>query len=533
MPQLELDVAVVGGGVAGAYAAWRLVKSRGLAGSLKQLADKAGGRLRVGLFEYSDRIGGRLYSMQMPGVPSLPIEVGGMRFLNTHTRVCQLVKKFGLDDRPFPVGDKRRTNLYYLRGRHFTEADWHRMSFRPPFALEQSERARSPGDLLIEVALRYRDQAEQMRGIGFWNLLENELSREAYLMVRDAVGYDTLVNNWSAAEAIPFLLADFPPDAQYRALNNGFQSLPLTMASRFEAAGGTIRYKHRLHSIEWDKPNGQLVLLFDTSEPTHRSIPQPPDPKNAETVRASHVLLAMPRRSIELLHPDSVLFREPAFEDHMRSVLAQPAFKIFAAYRKPWWEEVRGVNAGRSLTDLPIRQCYYWGTEKDAPHGAKDVTNSVLMASYSDGNSVEFWAGLAHHPERYVPPPAACPPGIGITPFVENQSASARLVAELQRQLRLIHGLNGLTPPNAAAQLPDPYAVVYREWTQEPYGGGWHFWKIGVNASRVARYMRQPVANCPLYICGEAWSRQQGWVEGALESADDVLENALQLSPLK
>jgi monoamine oxidase len=162
----------------------------------------------------------------------------------------------------------------------------------------------------------------------------------------------------------------------------------------------------------------------------------------------------------------------------------------------------------------------------------KGVKNSILMASYSDGASVEFWAGLARHRDRYTPPPFACPPGVGIPSFVENQSASRRLVEELQNQLRLLHGLNHLDPPNEGAQLLSPYVTVYRDWTQEPFGGGWHFWKIGVDSHAVMRFMRKPLDQVPLYICGEAWSRQQGWVEGALATADDVLENVLHLPPL-
>ena len=53
-----------------------------------------------------------------------------------------------------------------------------------------------------------------------------------------------------------------------------------------------------------------------------------------------------------------------AAEQHLQTVLAQPAFKIFAAYRRPWWQE-RNLLSGRSVTDLPVRQCYYWFPEKD------------------------------------------------------------------------------------------------------------------------------------------------------------------------
>jgi protoporphyrinogen oxidase len=529
----DVDIAVVGGGVAGAYAAWRLLQTEARRGPLQYMAAlNQDDKIRVELFEYSGRIGGRLYSLRLPGAPHLPIELGGMRFLNTHKRVMSLVGRFGLEARELLVEDKEGRNLYFLRGQHFAASDWKRASFSPPFDLAPQERGRTPGELLAEVALRYEKNADNFRDTGFWNLLLRELSKEAYDLARQAGGYDTLVNNWSAAEAIPFLLADFPADARYMALNKGFQSLPLTLAKEFEDFGGRISLKHRLHRIDWDEERQQIELLFDTTGGSPDFVvPQAPSSDNALRVRARHVILAMPRRAIELLHPDSVLFQSATFQNNLRSVLAQPAFKIFAAYRRPWWTETRGVVAGRALTDLPIRQCYYWGTEESAPRGETGVKNSILMASYSDGNSVEFWAGLARHPERYSAPPHAFPPGVGIPPFVQELSASQRLVEELQSQLRLLHGLNRLTPPTDGAQLLDPYVTVYRDWTKEPFGGGWHFWKIGSDARKIVSFMRRPFEKLPLSICGEAWSQQQGWVEGALETTDGVFESVFDLPP--
>ena len=75
-----------------------------------------------------------------------------------------------------------------------------------------------------------------------------------------------------------------------------------------------------------------------------------------------------------------------------------------------------------------------------------------------------------------------------------------------------------------------PYYAVFTDWTADPFGGGWHFWDIGIDSSRVRRQMRKPFAELPLHVCGEAWSSQQGWVEGALESADEVLSFFLPAS---
>ena len=54
-----------------------------------------------------------------------------------------------------------------------------------------------------------------------------------------------------------------------------------------------------------------------------------------------------------MLHPDSFIFDSETFEQDIRAVLAQPGFKIFTAYRQPWWNAAREVTAGRSVTDLP------------------------------------------------------------------------------------------------------------------------------------------------------------------------------------
>src|ERR1041384_3218853 len=83
------DVAIVGGGAAGTYAAWRLARERPY--------------LKTRLFEASDRIGGRLHSLSFPQAPHLIVEGGGMRFLDAHRHVSGLVRTLGLATREFPV----------------------------------------------------------------------------------------------------------------------------------------------------------------------------------------------------------------------------------------------------------------------------------------------------------------------------------------------------------------------------------------------------------------------------------------------
>jgi lysine 2-monooxygenase len=525
MSDYVFDVAVVGAGVSGVYAAWRIKNADVSEGSVgRQLAAPNGRGLSVGLFECSDRIGGRLFSVTMPNAPHLPVELGGMRFLDLHKRVVGLVKHLGLEHRPMPLEDPGDDNLNYLRGQRFTAADWKRPSFDPPYRLDEREQDRSPGDLVSRVARKYDPPAASLHNKGFWNLLYEELSAEAYSLVKDAGGYHTIVTNWNAAAAVPWFLADFDPNSKYRALQDGFQRLPEALAEEFHRQGGCIHRHHRLHRLDRSDSdgNGLFRLVFDAagtdSFAHHRRVQKP------VVCRARHVLLCLPRRAIELLDPESFLFDSDQFAADLRSVLPQPALKVFAAYREPWWETAKGITAGRSVTDLPIRQCYYWGTEGKQRGADTANRNSILMASYNDGASVEFWSGLART-GPYVPPAAVYEEAAAAAdPVPEQLRAPDGMVKEMQEQLRELHDL-------APGAIPEPYETVYCDWTQEPYGGGWHFWKIHVRPAEVMPRIQQPIDNANVYVCGEAWSTQQGWVEGALETADSVLENHLGLPP--
>ena len=103
------------------------------------------------------------------------------------------------------------------------------------------------------------------------------------------------------------------------------------------------------------------------------------------TVHADAIVLAMPRRSLELLEQnasEAEFFFAPAGPDSqiqagIASVIPEPSFKLLLGFETDWWTPDFGAQAGESITDLPMRQCYYFGTDPDGSH-------SLFMASYND-----------------------------------------------------------------------------------------------------------------------------------------------------
>lgn len=498
-----IDVAIVGAGISGLYTGWRI-----------QTADLVSG-LDVQIFELSDRVGGRVISLDPPEMTGLKAEFGGMRFLTNQPLVCNLVETLGLTHRPFPVsGDE---NIYYVRGTHLRHADLTDPD-RVPYVLSWRERGKTPGELIMEaidtiipgateltadqwrdVQANYQFHGRHLWELGFWNLLHQVMSSEAFKFVLEAGGYDTTVTNWNAAEALPWYLADFGPEVVYRTLDDGMEALPLAVAAAFEAAGGTIHTDHRLNTFSRTE-DGNVRLDFHDGRPS---------------VVARHLVLALPRRALELLDDDNEFLLEPDVCSLIQSVTPHPMFKLFLCYRYPWWQDA-GVTNGRSVTDLPLRQVYYFGSESIGPSAAnRELRDSLLMASYDDGGNVGFWRGLADrgHSTTHCFPPSdeprwdryACPPG---------------MIEHAQRQLRLVHDVE---------YIPEPYAAGFQDWGQDPYGGAWHSWNIHVKGWEVRDQLPQPRPDWPVHIVGEAYSDAQGWIEGALRTAEDVLTDIFHL----
>ena len=338
---------------------------------------------------------------------------------------------------------------------------------------------------------------------GFWNLLYGLMSAEAYSLVADASGYDTIVSNWNAADAMPWFVADFG-DVKYKFTPAGMQAFCDGIAAQFENAGGTITRNCRLTGFTYED-TGRVKLVFAGRDP----------------VSAAKLVLALPRRSLELIAQcgSAPLLEDPDVRRLVTSVTPTPLFKFFCCYEKPWWKEL-GISRGRSVTSNPLRQVYYFGTDQEQ-RDEPGNTNSLLLV-YNDDRSIKYWIGLLRG-AKTMPAFEAQP-----NPFVradrigsdaddewDRHKPSQAMTDEIQRLLIEAHG-NDVT-------IPKPYAASYADWSEDPYGGGYNMWKINVKSWEVSAKIVQPDVRVPVYICGEAYSTDQGWIEGALQTAEDVL----------
>lgn len=540
----DYDIAVVGGGASGIYTAWRMLLDGPKSSAKLKKWQQERGKLKIAVFEGSDRIGGRVLSAKAPGLPNVVCEIGGMRYVSSQRYVTALVEnKLKLPRHEQAVTES--ANIAFLRGKRLKVGDLGDPS-KLPYNLDPDEikwlKAGNTADNFLGFAvqkifpnitkysgdkLRAYLNKQKINGvplykIGFWNLVATQLSHEAYSVAVTTVGYDCLGFNTNAVDAICEYF-DFTPGVKYYLLDAGYDSVIWTMQQEFEKGGGDVIMGKWLESFDQEK-------LADGSKGVALQFK---DEKKKRTARA--IVLAMPKRSIELLAQKGPVL-DPEKAPHVRFMLnaVEPIhlYKMFIAYERPWWEK-QGVKEGRSLTDIPVRQCYYWGVESRQKNGDKKNNNAILMV-YNDALSSDFWGGLRHIPlgpgdvktessthkfKRQKMP-------FAVTRAAQNPwdkqlhanwklcEAPKAMVEEMHRELQILHGVSN---------APEPLEAAFMDWGDDPYGGAVHFWNPGYNSTKILQDMIQPVGDFPCYVCGEAYSTGQTWVEGALQTAELVL----------
>ncbi|WP_286913706.1 flavin monoamine oxidase family protein [Flavobacterium sp. UBA4197] len=554
-PDLKIEVAIIGAGTSGLYTAYRLVQ------------DKKFKANQVQIFDMNSKLGGRLESVVLPGMDFWG-ELGGMRYLTSQDIVTTLIEGYPVTEggvtkripilsgtmtpEPFPMGDPSKL-LMYLRKERCKQDAWNvaqdaGKKLQTRYYLNEDDFGFSSDQLFNKIIYdvlmadpwfvkNYSDKVEKtseydysfkitsrewddikpeltylfdnspynkrkVNDIGFWNLIKDQVSQEGYEFLANAGGYYSNTINWNSAEAFPYMVGDFSSNPVYKTIKEGYDSIAYALANTYmENDGACIWSENKLITFSKNHKIGthkyELTFLNLKTNTQWK-------------VYANTLVLAMPRRSLELLDQENFFFdinENEVLNKNIRSVIMEPSFKILMGFPYPWWKEL-GIDSGHSITDLPMRQCYYFGTDPNND-------NSMLLGSYGDMETETFWKALSDDKILFEVKPAKSASLKELLQLNDVQ-ATKMMVGEVMNQLRELHGDD--------VTIPEPYVTYFKDWTDDPFGAGYHAWKAGYSVKHVMPYMRKPKADEQIHICGEAYSDQQGWVEGAFCEAEKMLQ---------
>jgi hypothetical protein len=558
----EADIVIVGAGMSGLYVAWRLL-----------MEDP---KRDICVVDRINRTGGRLDSdlVRFPDGSVVKEEQGGMRFtFDTMDDLMSLLLMLGLDSEivPFPMNSGGNNRLYF-RGHAFTNAQakaddyaiWGEL-----YDLEQAERRIDPKTIINTVFNRILssnpdfDQRPDPRTPEFWqafrlecewngiklidwslwNLLtEMGYSNECITLLYRLLGFNgTFLSRMNAGEAFQ-LLEDFPADPQFFTIVCGFSELPKKLV---DAIGmGRIHLMTTVESLTAREGGGYELSTHHTETGERHSI-----------LAKDKVVLALPRLALEKLFLRSNAFNElpseraDALWNTLLTTTDQALLKINLYYSEAWWgNRLTGqppIAFGPNFSDFPLGSVYPFYAIDEALFASIEYRNwlkknprpvppdvereldridrskyekPAALTIYCDFLNINFWRALQESGPRFESPLQSGPDNVGPHSFYPASQAVVREATRFFKQLFNSHYVP--TPVLTSARIwAGTTEVGVPPWRQVGYGV--HQWGMHANDKEVMKDLVEPIAG--IYTCGEAFSDYQGWVEGALRSADRVL----------
>lgn len=508
--ELVVDYCIIGGGLGGLYSAVRLAETDGT----KEPP-------RICILEATSRIGGRMVTVRMPG-SSLHADIGAMRYIPKQPLMSSLVEHYGLEtyEHDFPTdfyfvrGRRLRPRdgrlqpatttsqlessapLYHsLRPEeidkepaalalHGIAKVLQKVVVPEPVSSDSEQRLVNVKDLnkklrkcyesvifdrfqafspkewrTIKLLGKYpNENGLNLYQLGFWDVIQSQLSSEAYSFVDEGLGYQTIIGTWNAADAIPWFLADFA-GVPYRSIRGGMGQIPIQLHKTFVEAMTqrtelrpfsedlVVFQSTKVKKVVWRE--GTRDVLIHAEIPVQGSL----GASAPVRLRASHCLVCVSKGACERMQfvtigadsreldlkrrsvmravvPHSAESSEPSIRDRdgmlgrivgaypddasrytlswiLDCVERQPLLKMFLAFSLAWWEPMWQRTNERSeqnqgfkvFTNLPLRQLYYHFAPRPSggavsPGRASTEGHEGMVMAYCDAKHAAYWDAL-------------------------------------------------------------------------------------------------------------------------------------------
>jgi monoamine oxidase len=351
-------VIIIGAGMAGLVAGYELTRA---------------GHDPV-ILEAQNRVGGRIYTLRK-FAPGLYAEAGAMRIPRVHDLTLGYIEHFGLQLRPFVMGNPK--GLVFVGGKRMTAEQAGLTPDELGFAVAEHERGRSAFALWEEATqdLRAWLETDQVAG---WERIRREYDgytlREFLEMKGFSEGAIEMygVMNFVEAGINNAVVEEFREDfgkayEDMQEIVGGSDGLPNAF---YAELADRIRFGAEVHAIDQDADS--VTVHFKTEAGRY-------------SISGDHAIVTLPfsvLRQVEILTPFS---REK--QRAIRQLNYSASTKILFQVRERIWETDDGIFGGATVTDLPIRRMNY-------PTPDPTTSRGMLLASYTWDQDAARWGAM-------------------------------------------------------------------------------------------------------------------------------------------
>ena len=404
----DYDIIIIGGGISGLFLTYKLSDTN----------------LKIILIESSDRLGGRVKTIQKDG---LSFEGGAARFHSSHSKLITLINELNLGEDIIKLPEE----ISY------------RLAKKSKISIDT---------LLKESFQRKKDyQIDFLKNITYFQYLITIFDFDTAEFIKESFGYDSEFIHLNAHAALTMFENDFFKDNDYFILKNGLSSIINELQRILELKENIII-----------KKNCTVIDIDDTKIITDKT----------DYFYYDHLICALPQKSLLSFE----YFKKNDIQNLLTSVHPTPLLRIYAKYptKNLWFKKIK-----RTITNNYIRHII-----------PINYDTGLIMISYTDDIYAKLW-------DKYN------------TTSKLNSLDDQLLIQALHKEIKEIFNID---PPN-----PDFISQIY--WNE-----GVHFWKTGYDLNEISNKIIKPLESKEIYICGEAFSKKQGWIEGALDTCYNVLQ---------
>jgi monoamine oxidase len=351
-------VIVIGAGMAGLVAAFELARQ---------------GHHPI-VLEAQNRVGGRVYTMRS-FAPGLYAEAGAMRVPRVHDLTLEYCDLFGLELRPFVMGNPKA--LVHIGGQRMTAEEAASQPERLPFELAEHERGRTVGQLWAAATQDLRQLLDEEGDAGWAEIVRqyDQYSLREFLVYK---GFS------EGAIEMYGVLNFVESDMNNAVIEELREDLGKAFEDMQEIVGGMDRLPNAFYAQLGDR------IRFGAEV---RAIDQGPDSVTIHykteagrfSVTGDYAICAIPfsvLRHVDVLKPFT---REK--QRAIRQLNYSASTKILFQVAERVWEADDGIFGGATVTDLPIRRLNY-------PTPDPTTSRGVLLASYTWSQDAARWGAM-------------------------------------------------------------------------------------------------------------------------------------------
>ena len=350
-------VIVLGGGLAGLVAAYELQRE---------------GHDPL-VLEAQQRVGGRIFTLRC-FAPGLYAEAGGMRIPGAHDLTLAYCRRFGLELRPFVMGNPE--GLVCVGGRRVTAAEADADPNALGFPVSEHERGKSCNDLWEEAIAPLRATLAERGTEAGWAAIVAEYdaySLEEFLQAK----------GWSAGAiemygVLNFLESDMQNaflevlredlGAAYVHMHELVGGMDLLPNAFYRELAGRVRFGAEVQAIEQDE--NSVTVRFRSQA-------------GRLSLTGDFAICTLPFGCLRQVEARFSHAKQKA----IRELNYSASTKVLMQVRNRRWETEDGIAGGATCTDLPIRRMNYPTPDPSSSRG-------VLLASYTWGQDALRWGSL-------------------------------------------------------------------------------------------------------------------------------------------